>query len=332
MTNYVDKEYLIHDLNNYLRDKITASDLDQVYAALHTILPTYEVRKCVTTDDVTAANNDYVRRFLDAKLAGGRSRNTTNRYWYILNRFFNSENISTAEVTASHIRDYFAKESERGISDGTLNGVRDVFNSYFGWLFNEGIIPRNPCANVDTMKVEQKVREKFTDVDIQKILLACNNPRDYAIVQFLLNTGCRVSEMCGLCMKDLYLEGKECRVRGKGKKNRKVYFNDVTAWALEKYLTKNPARSNEPVFRSKTGGAMTTNAVRQMLKRIEAKTDVVNVHPHRFRRTFATNAVNQQMPLQEVKAVLGHVRLDTTMKYVEQNDERTKRAYEYYIG
>lgn len=330
MANYIDKQQFLSELSDALKSVLTVTDLEQTQSVLLNFLSQYEIERHSNNIDAVAKSADYLQMFMDAKAIEGRSNKTLARYQYILNTFFRVENIAAQDATVFHIRDYFMKEKKRGIADSTIAGVRDVLNSFYGWLFNEGQIPKNPCANVGAIRQEKKVRKPYTTVEIQKIVDGCKCLRDKAIVLFLLNTGCRISELSGINVEDLDLKNRECVVYGKGRKERTIFFDEVTAWVLTEYIEKQHVTG--ALFSGKRHERLQPNGIRCMLKDIEARTGVENVHPHRFRRTFATSVINHGMAIQDVATILGHENLDTTMKYVYQSKERTRNAYEAHTA
>lgn len=330
MANYIDKQQFLSELSDALKSVLTVTDLEQTQSVLLNILSQYEIERHSNNIDAVAKSADYLQMFMDAKAIEGRSNKTLARYQYILNTFFRVENIAAQDATVFHIRDYFMKEKKRGIADSTIAGIRDVLNSFYGWLFNEGQIPKNPCANVGAIRQEKKVRKPYTTVEIQKIVDGCKCLRDKAIVLFLLNTGCRISELSGINVEDLDLKNRECVVYGKGRKERTIFFDEVTAWILTEYIEKQHVTG--ALFSGKRHERLQPNGIRCMLKDIEARTGVENVHPHRFRRTFATSVINHGMAIQDVATILGHENLDTTMKYVYQSKERTRNAYEAHTA
>lgn len=330
MANYIDKQQFLSELSDALKSVLTVTDLEQTQSVLLNILSQYEIERHSNNIDAVAKSADYLQMFMDAKAIEGRSNKTLARYQYILNTFFRVENIAAQDATVFHIRDYFMKEKKRGIADSTIAGIRDVLNSFYGWLFNEGQIPKNPCANVGAIRQEKKVRKPYSTVEIQKIVDGCKCMRDKAIVLFLLNTGCRISELSGINVEDLDLKNRECVVYGKGRKERTIFFDEVTAWVLAEYIEKYNVTG--ALFSGKRHERLQPNGIRCMLKDIEARTGVENVHPHRFRRTFATSVINHGMAIQDVATILGHENLDTTMKYVYQSKERTRNAYEAHTA
>lgn len=202
-------------------------------------------------------------------------------------------------------------------------------SSFFGWLQKEGLIPANPCANLGAIKCAKVVREPYSATDIERLKEACSSLRDRAIIMFLLSSGCRISEVCGLNRNDIDMASAECTVLGKGNKERVVYLDSVALMLLRRYLASRKDAHNA-LFVGLRGERLQPGGVRAMLKQLEAKTGVPNVHPHRFRRTLATNLIARGMPIQEVAAILGHDKLDTTMKYVYLEKSNIKNSFAKY--
>lgn len=318
------KQNMLKQLKNELADYITAANLELVLEKLNDALYSYDVEE--HTVDHELGNEDYLNAFLDAKAIEGRSEKTISHYKYVLCQMMREMGVTTGRITIYHLRSYLMRQKQRGIADKTLEGTRSVFCSYFGWLEKEGLIKDNPCKNLSPIRCEKKVKKPFSDVELEQIREACANTRDKALVAFLLSTGCRVSEVCGLNRNDINFVSKECIVHGKGNKQRTVFFNDVTLMFLQRYFDD---RHDEypALFTGKGSERITPGAVRAMLKRIEAKTGVENIHPHRFRRTLATSLIDRGMQIQEVATILGHDKLDTTMKYVFISKDNVHNAY-----
>ena len=271
--------------------------------------------------------DDYLEAFISAKKIEGRSNKTIERYKYIIGKLQRYVGVPTRNVTVYHLRDYLSEEKNRGLSDRTLNGIRSVFSSYFGWLWKEGLIDKNPCANLGVVKYKKKVLVPYTDVEIYKIKEACTNIRDKAIVYFLLSTGCRISEVCGLNRNSINFATKECVVLGKGNKERTVYIDNITSLILKKYLNQ---RTDDSIalFSGKGTNRIKPGGVRKMLNVVAKKAGVEHVHPHRFRRTFATNLINRGMSIQEVANILGHENINTTMTYVYIDKANVHNSYQ----
>lgn len=323
-----DKQLLIQEVEKSLADKLTAKDIQAVIDALVDKIVNYDVElkpdaaRCVDYDE-------YLKYYLDAKRVEGRSEKTLARYKYILDRFMQNIHVPLKDISIYHLRSYIMAEKQRGISDSTLEGDRYVFTSFFGWLHKESLIPNNPCANLNPIKCRKKVKVPFSSVDIELLKEACDNARDKAIIAFLYATGCRISEVCGLNVSDVDMVNGECTVLGKGNKERTVFLDSVATMQLKNYLSTRKYQG-DALFLAKGARRMTPSGVQFVLKELGKRAGVENVHPHRFRRTLATNLIDRGMPIQEVAAILGHDRIDTTMTYVYISKTNVKNAYRKY--
>lgn len=272
---------------------------------------------------------DYLDLFCQAKQVEGRTPKTVDRYRYIVTKLLKAVTVPETSITIFHLRKYFADQKARGVSDSSLEGERSVFSSYFGWLARERLITTNPCDNLAAIKHVKKVRKPYTLTELEKIKDACCTLRDKALVAFLASSGCRVNEVCSLDRDAVNLIAKECVVLGKGNKERTVYINEVTVLALNRYLASRKDDSPS-LFTGHGTKRLSPQGVRAALKRIEAASGVENVHPHRFRRTLATSLINRGMPIQEVAAILGHDKIDTTTTYVYIESANVKTSYSKY--
>lgn len=273
--------------------------------------------------------DDLLEMYIAALKVEGRSQKTVDRYRYIIERMKKDAGVPTRKITVYHLRAWIASEKERGICDQTLEGYREIFSAYFNWLQRESMIDRNPAANLGAIKCEKKTKKIYSAVDLEKLREKCRNSRDRAIVTFLGATGCRISEATGLNRSSVDLKNLECIVHGKGKKDRMVYLDPVAGMFLQQYLDERHD-SEEALFIGKGGKRLQPGGVRAMLKELGARAEVDHVHPHKFRRTLATNLSKHGMPIQEVASVLGHEKLDTTMKYVVLDNENTKNSYKRF--
>lgn len=321
------KVNFLSQVEHALSEKVTVSDMTRLMSTISDVLQCFHMDVIQNVEIVL--NDDMLRSFVTSMQIQGRSRKTIARYSYIIGRFMKHANTQTRQINVYHIRNWIASEKERGIADSTLEGCRQVLSAYFGWLYRESLIERNPMANVGVIKVAKKQKKTYSNVDIEKLKRGCKTLRDRAIVYFLQATGCRISEMTGLDRNMVNLESLECVVNGKGGKDRVVYIDAVTAEVLKEYL-----RSRDdilaPLFIGKRGERLQPGGVRVMLTKLGLLTGVEHVHPHKFRRTKATEMVRRGMPIQEVAAILGHEKLDTTMEYIVMNKADTKYNYEKY--
>lgn len=323
------KQTFIAELKNRMSNKLTLTDIDKLIEELQSQMVYYDMER--REDDAVKQDFDeMLKLFLDAKRIEGRSEKTLERYRYILSRYREADDTPVRDMTVHNLRQYLSDEKKRGISDSTLKGYREIFSSFFGWIFREGLINNNPSANLNTIKCRKEIRMPYSDVDIEKLKEACTGIRDKAIITFLLATGCRISEVCGLDRDDVDFRCMECTVLGKGNKERTVYLDSVAAMQLQNYLASR--HDNErALFVGKGTERLHPGGIRKRLNEIGVKAGVVNVHPHRFRRTLATNLINHGMPIQEVASILGHEKIDTTMTYVYIDKQNVKNSYKKYL-
>mgnify|MGYP002234441008 CR=1 FL=1 len=193
------------------------------------------------------------------------------------------------------------------------------------------MIGRNPCASLKQIKYRKTVKKPYTATELERIRQACTNVRDLALVEFLYATGCRVSEVAGLDVADVDLDALECTVLGKGNKERTVYLTEVAAMYLEQYLgTRRDA--GEALFVGRKGKRIGKNGIEAIIKRLGRRAGVDNAHPHRYRRTRATNLLDRGMNIQDVAAILGHADLKTTQIYCFISQSNVRAAYRKYAA
>lgn len=322
------KQQLVTDVAKDIGDFLTVTQTNSVSEVLTDKLTAYELIE-VHAGETDPDSLNMLEIFLDAKRIEGRSVKTIGRYSYILERMIREIGIPISKITVHHLRSYLMTLKKSGLQDSSLEGVRSVMSSFFGWLWKENLIQSNPCGNLGTIKVQKKIRRPYSATDIEKLKKGCTNQRDRAVICFLLSTGARISEVCALDMSDVNFGQLECTVLGKGNKERTVYIDEVTAMELQNYLLTRKD-SSLALFAGKGTKRMTSHGMRKMLTELSKRTGVENVHPHRFRRTLATNLIDHGMPIQEVAYILGHEKIDTTMKYIYIDQTNVKHSYQRY--
>ena len=319
------KALLLKNLEQQLSTAITAAEMSKVLSAVSDQLEEYSVE--YATKDIRM--DDLLDAYTAAMQIQGRSEKTIKRYRYLIGRMMEDVNVPTRSITVYHLRQYLAKEKARGISDRTLEGTRQVFSAYFNWLHREQLIDTNPTANLGAIKYPKKIKVTYSEIDIEKMKFCCKTLRDRAIICFLLSTGCRISEMIRLNREDVDLNNLECTVLGKGNKERTVFLDSVTGMLIRDYLTQR--KDDSPaLFIGKRKQRLSAQGVRAMMVKLAKASAVDHVHPHKFRRTLATSLIRHGMPIQEVAAILGHDKLDTTMQYVVLDKTDVKNSYRKY--
>lgn len=319
---------LLRQAENELAVLISSDEFEQTMIALTKILESYDIEKR-TTDLAPKLdiNEILLKRYCACLMISGKSEKTIAQYKRTAEKLARFLGKEFTDITAYDIRLFLAMEKQRGISNRTLENTRTNISAFFQWLFLEDEISKNPCWNVQKIKFTDKVRLPFSQIDIDAIRFACRTSKERAIVELLLSTGIRVSEMTGLQISDVDFDDMSVYVRkGKGAKERKVYMNDIARKHLKQYLSERAIFSNS-LFINKKKDPLNPGGVRYILNQIGKRANVENVHPHRFRRTFATNLASRGMDIQEIRKLLGHENLNTTLEYVYSSDEITRAAY-----
>ena len=279
-------------------------------------------------------NYDYLEMFIAAKKIEGCSDRTVAYYKVTVEHLLKCIDTPIRKITTDEIRSYLAKYQEKGgCSKTTVDNIRRNISSFFSWLEEEDYILKSPMKRIHKIKTVQPVKETISDELIEKLRDACQCKRDLAMVDLLYSTGIRVGELVRLNIDDISFEERECVVFGKGDKERKVYFDAKAKLHLQDYLKErnddNPAlfvTLDAPHQRLKISGVEIR--IRSLGRSINAE----KIHPHKFRRTMATRAIDKGMPIEQVQKILGHSQIDTTMQYAMVNQSNVKNAHRKYIA
>ena len=325
----ISKQTFIGEVKEWLSDKLTAKDSDAVLRGITELLGVYEMERCKSEEENQKEFSEMMELFFSAKSVEGMSKNTMYQYRYNLDKFREFDNTPIRQLTVFNFRQYLAKEKKRGLSDATLANQRCSFHSFFGWLYREGLLPADPCANLSPIKRLREVKLPFSDVELEKIRSACENPRETALVSYLLSTGCRVSEVVGTNYEDIDFQRLQLKVVGKGNKERLVYLNPVASMHLQTYL-RSRKDNDSALFVGKGDKRFQKGGIELCLKKIGERAGVENVHPHRFRRTLATTLAARGMPIQEIQKILGHSKIETTMRYINVSDSQVQVSFRKY--
>lgn len=327
------KKQLISDVTEALVTKLEQDDIDTVSDEMLIALQDYEVTKQAHQIVVYDGYNEMIlKRYKACLIIAGRSPKTIDAYERIVKKLFEAVQKNFTDMTVSDLRYFLAYEKSRGVSNRTLENTRVQISSFFTWLLDEELITKNPCRAITPIKYPKEIRLPFSAIEIDAIRSACRTKKERAIVELLLASGIRVSELCSMRISDINFDTLTIKVReGKGSKQRTVYINELANKHLVEYLT-NRNVNGEYVFYNKKKQPLNAGGVRHILKTIEKKADVPNVHPHRFRRTFATGLANRGMEIQEIGKLLGHASLNTTLTYVYTSDADLHNSYRKYIN
>lgn len=321
----VDKTMFLETIKGKIETLVTEEQLKSILSVVDEELKSYDLSK-IASGSISKGDQELFNAFIAAKELEGRSPKTIARYKYEIKKMLTEIESPLEMINPFHLRIYLHVKKEKGVCDNTLEGIRNIISSFFGWLHKEGLIHKNPCLNLGVIKCPKVQRLPFSSTDMEKMRESCTSIRDRTIISFLSATGCRISELTSINVTDVSFDSKEVKVLGKGNKERVVYLDDVSVMLCKRYLEGRDDK-HEALFIGRGTERISANGIRSMLKQLEKSSGVENIHPHRFRRTLATNLINHGMPIQEVSIILGHEKLDTTMKYVYTEKERVKSSY-----
>lgn len=281
----------------------------------------------------SSSNEEYLRMFLDAKKIEGCSERTIAYYKATVNHLLAKTDESVRKITTEEIRKYLSDYQKiNNCSKVTVDNVRRNISSFFSWLEEEDYILKSPMKRIHKIKTKIVVKEVISDESIEKLRDGCSELRDLAIIDLLYSTGIRVGELVNLNRSDIDFEERECIVIGKGDKERKVYFDAKAKLHVKNYLDarvdSNPAlfvTLDYPYDRLRISG------VEIRLRQLGRKLNIERIHPHKFRRTMATRAIDKGMPIEQVQKILGHSQIDTTMQYAIVNQNNVKSSHRRFI-
>ena len=329
------KQQLINNITQGMLRWLNNSQLAQLQKVLEKEIALVEISKSELPEQATEQNNQkLIELFLASKRVEGCSEKSLKYYKVTIETMFKTIKKHVREVSTDDLRGYLTEyQSEKNSSRVTIDNIRRILSSYFSWLEDEDYILKSPVRRIHKVKSATTVKETYTDEALEKMRDNCSNLRDLALIDLLASTGMRVGELVLLNQEDINFVERECVVFGKGDKERIVYFDARTKIHLQNYLNSRADKNNAlfvslkaPYERLKIGGIEVR--LREMGKRL----DIPKMHPHKFRRTLATIAIDKGMPVEQLQRLLGHQRIDTTMKYAMVKQSNVKLAHKKYIG
>lgn len=279
-------------------------------------------------------NSEYLKLFLDAKRIEGCSERTLQYYKVTVEQMLKRISTPIRKMTTDEIRTYLVEYQQRGgCSKVTIDNIRRNISSFFSWLEEEDYILKSPMRRIHKIKTKTVVKEVISDENMEKMRDACDEMRDLAIIDMLYSTGIRVGELVRLNIEDVNMEQRECVVFGKGDKERRVYFDAKAKIHLMEYLASR-TDNNPALFVSLDGRhkRLEISGVEIRLRQLGRKLSLDRIHPHKFRRTMATRAIDKGMPIEQVQKILGHSQIDTTMQYAIVNQNNVKNSHQRYIA
>lgn len=315
---------------------MTVLDNEQAKLLLETLESSLQGRDIVVTKGPEELQHvvDYAGLFLTSKRIEGCSEKTIAYYESTIKKMHEYIGKKAPNITTDDLRKYLSYyQTERNASKTTIDNIRRILSSYYSWLEDEDFILKSPIRRIHKIKTTKVVKDTYSDEDLESMRDNCNCLRDLVIIDMLASTGMRVGELVRLNRTDINFNERECVVLGKGDKERLVYFDARTKLHLQNYLN---SRSDESpalfVTLKNPATRITINTVEIRLRELGKELGLTKVHPHKFRRTLATTAIDKGMPIEQVQTLLGHQKIDTTMQYAMVKQQNVKTSHRKYIG
>ena len=329
------KETIIQTVLDGMRAVLTENQLDMLTDVTRKALSECEITPKATEEEQRNKENvELLGAFISSKKVEGCSDKTIHYYKSSIEKLIATVKKNVCDIATNDIRCYLAEQQEqRGLSKVTIDNLRRIYSSFFSWLEDEDYITKSPVRRIHKVRTDALVKEVLTDENIEVLRDSCQELRDIAMIDLLLSTGMRVGELVKINREDIDFQERQCIVFGKGNKEREVYFNARTKIHLKKYLEQrtdtNPAlfvSLHEPHTR------LTISGVEVRLRQLGKRVNLNKVHPHKFRRTLATMAIDKGMPIEQVQKMLGHVKIDTTLHYAMVNQTNVKIAHRKFLN
>ena len=328
---------VILNITKDMEDSLTDYQLNKLKESL--IINFEKLDFIMKTDDLKHQeelneNTSMIESFISSKQIEGCSDRTIKYYKEIIDKFNDSFDKSIKKITTEEIRSYLSNYKEMSTCGSTtIDNIRRVLSSFFSWLEDEDYIIKSPIRRIHRIKTPTTVKEVLTDENLEKLRDECENIRDLSLIELLISTGMRVGELVNLNISNLNFEDRSCIVLGKGNKEREVYFDAKTKLHLKEYISKRND-TNDALFVSlrEPHQRLSISGIELIVRNLGVNTNINKVHPHKFRRTLATMAIDKGMPVEQVQKLLGHVKIETTMHYAMVNQSNVKISHRRYIA
>jgi len=329
------KEQLMRNILHGMEGVIDSRQAKELRTVLTRCLGQIEITERAGASAQNAKENTYfLSSFMSAKRVEGCSEKTLEYYFATIAKMMKVLDKYIKDITTDDLRGYLAGyQQDNHSSKVTIDNIRRIFSSFFSWLEDEDYIVKSPVRRIHKVKTAKVIKETFTDENLEVLRDTCSNIRNLALVEMLASTGMRVGELVRLNRTDINFNERSCIVLGKGESEREVYFDARTKLHLTEYLESRKDDDISLFASSKSPhGRLTIGGVERVLRKLGIEAEIAKVHPHRFRRTLATMAIDKGMPIEQVQKLLGHVKIDTTMHYAMVNQSNVKNAHRKYIG
>ena len=321
---------LVLDIVTGMSTCLSKEQIDKLKIVLTKCLKNYNIVEKTTEIAVSyqAENIEILKKYFAWKSTEGMSNKTLKQYNFTISKALNEIQKPLTEITEDDLFMYLSAMKYNGAKDTYLRNIRNYLSALFSWLYIKRLIKNNPMKGINPIKIDKIIKEVFSDVELEKLCRATTNSRDLAIVELLYASGVRVSELGSLNRSDVDFINKSVKVFGKGSKERIVYINDKAAYYLERYLQTRKDNNFALFVGLRTPyKRLDVSAIQRMLRELGKRTGIKNVHPHRFRRTLATNLLRKGMTIEEVAVILGHEKIDTTIGYCNISQTTVRNEY-----
>ena len=315
---------VLNEMSEYL-------SIAQMKKLQEVIIKTFAENEAAKTD---IANDEFLKMFLASKRIEGCSDRTISYYQTTVKHLLSKTENSVRKITTEEMREYLSNYQKRNdCSNVTIDNVRRNISSFFSRLEEEDYILKSPMRRIHKIKTKTVVKSTISDEGIELLRDNCKEKRDLAIIDLLYSTGIRVGELVNLNIEDIDLEGRECVVYGKGDKERRVYFDAKAKVHLKEYIDTR-RDNNEALFVTLDAphDRLKISGVEIRLRKLGRELNLERIHPHKFRRSMATRAIDKGMPIEQVQKILGHSQIDTTMQYAMVNQNNVKSAHQKFMS
>lgn len=326
------KNKLITEIEQRMLKHLDNAQLAALRDVLNQVLADVEITEA--TESPIESNQDLVAAFLAAKRIEGCSDKSLRYYEKTITAALDTIGKNVKHVTTDDLRSYLTDyQAKKQSSKVTMDNIRRILSSFFSWLEDEDYIIKSPVRRIHKVKTSKTIKETYTDENLELMRDNCAELRDLAMIDMLASTGMRVGEMVLLNRDDIDFVERECVVFGKGDKERMVYFDARTKLHLQQYLDSR-TDDNPALFVSLRSPhkRLTIGGIEVRLRELGKRLGIHKVHPHKFRRTLATMAIDKGMPIEQLQRLLGHQRIDTTLQYAMVKQSNVKLAHRKYIG
>jgi len=326
------KTQLIAEIEAAMAPELTEAQAELLKSVLENAFLSISVSKDSTYE---AQEEDHlIHIFIAAKRVEGCSEKTLRYYESTIRNTLSAVNKKVVEITTDDLREYLdSYQQESKATKVTIDNIRRILSTFFAWLEDEDYIIKSPVRRIHKVRTVKSVKETYSDEALELMRDFCDGIRDLAMIDLLASTGMRVGELVLLNRDDIDFENRECIVFGKGSKERRVYFDARAKIHLQRYLATR-SDDNPALFVTllKPHNRLQISGVEIRLRELGRKLNISKVHPHKFRRTLATMAIDKGMPVEQVQQLLGHSKIDTTMQYAMVNQNNVKISHRRYIG